>query len=140
LLVEFALAKVVTDLGVIGACTYLWLFFALIRKTLGAERSYHLAGDTESAGFAAVVAAIQIMAVVTGYDLGVIAVTLWLLSGAALSSVRDSANNSSARASLPLPKPLRSEMEAAAVQSPVGLGNKVGVEPVRLRTERSGPW
>jgi hypothetical protein len=83
LFIEFALAKVVTDLGIIGVCIYGWLFFALIRATMLGEGNHQLAGDTASANFAAVVVAIQVMAVVTGYDLGVVAVTLWLLSGAA---------------------------------------------------------
>jgi hypothetical protein len=82
LLVEFAWAKVVADLGVVGLAVYFWLFATLIRSTMRAGRAAARAGQRESADFAAAVVAIQVMALVTGYELGVMAVALWFLSGA----------------------------------------------------------
>jgi hypothetical protein len=100
LLVEFPLAKVVVDLGVLGLASYLWLFGALITDTLRGLRAAARAGLALSADRAAGAVAIQVLAAFMGYELGVMAVVLWFLSGLAASGTLLLPGRSSARSAV----------------------------------------
>ena len=82
LFVEFSLAKVAGDLSALGLAAYLWLFVALVRTTLRAHRAASRARMTGVAGLCAATASFQLLVAYTGYELAVVALPFWFLSGA----------------------------------------------------------
>jgi hypothetical protein len=82
LFVEFSLAKVAGDLSLVGLAAYLWLFAVLLKTSLAAhQRASHMrmAG---AASLAAAAFSFQLLVLYAGYDLAVVAVPFWFLSGA----------------------------------------------------------
>jgi hypothetical protein len=92
LFVEFSLAKVAGDLSAIGLAVYLWLFTTLIRSTLRAHRLATRARLPGAAGLCAATAAYQLLVVYAGYDLAVVALPFWFLSGAMVAIGRTAAD------------------------------------------------
>ncbi len=82
LFVEFSLAKVAGDLSLLGLAAYLWMFLALLRTTLKAHRRAGAARWQSTAGLCAAVFAYQLLVLYVGYDLAVVAIPFWFLSGA----------------------------------------------------------
>ena len=82
LFVEFAPAKVVGDLSLVGLAAYAWMFVALLKDTLRVHRRASRDGLTRVAGFAAAVFAAQLLVAYLGYDLAAVALPFWFLSGA----------------------------------------------------------
>lgn len=85
LFVEFSLAKVAGDLSLVGLAAYLWLFAVLCKTTLAAHRWATHVRVTGVASIAGATLSFQLMAIYTGYELAVVAVPFWLLSGAMLT-------------------------------------------------------
>jgi hypothetical protein len=82
LFVEFSLAKVTGDLSLVGLALYLWLFLALLASTFGLHKRAARNGLNGLASLAAALFAFQLLVLYTGYDLAVVAVPFWFLSGA----------------------------------------------------------
>ncbi len=82
LFVEFSLAKVAGDLSVVGLAAYLWMFAIAIKTALQAHRWADRSGLIGLASLSAVVCAFQLLVLYAGYDLAVVAVPFWFLSGA----------------------------------------------------------
>jgi hypothetical protein len=81
LFVEFPTAKVAGDLSLIGLGIYAWLFGSLIVFALRAARSARAAQNLGPAVDAALLVALALLVLFTGYDLAIAAVTFWLLAG-----------------------------------------------------------
>ena len=88
LFLEFSLARVVGDLGLLGLGAYLWLLVSVTLATTRVHRDAARAGQGELAGFAAAIVAYQLLILYYGYDLAVAAIPFWLLSGM-LSPLRE---------------------------------------------------
>ncbi len=82
LFVEVALAKVVADFSVIGLGVYLWLFARLVAASVKTHNRAVAVGAEETASFAAVMMAYQLLVLYFGYELAAAAIPLWFLSGA----------------------------------------------------------
>ena len=88
LFVEFSLAKVAGDLSALGLAAYVWLFAALLRMTLNAHRAAAQAGQFAAASMCAATASFQLLVAYTGYDLAVVALPFWFMSGAMVHFAR----------------------------------------------------
>jgi len=91
LFVEFSLAKVAGDLSAVGLVVYLWLFAALLRTTFVAHRLAARAGQVAAAGLCAATFSFQLLVAYAGYDLAVVALPFWFLSGAVVRFASDPA-------------------------------------------------
>jgi hypothetical protein len=78
--VEF-ITKVLGDLGVLGLAAYAWLFWALLRTSLGAVGRARAQQDLGGLALAGAMFTIQMLVSYSGYDLAVAAVLFWFLSG-----------------------------------------------------------
>jgi hypothetical protein len=85
LFVEFSLAKVAGDLSLVGLAAYLWLFAVLLKTTLAAHQRASHVRLVGAASLAAATFSFQLLALYAGYDLAVVAVPFWFLSGAVVS-------------------------------------------------------
>ena len=85
LFVEFSIAKVAGDLSVLGLAVYLWLFSVLCKTTLAAHQWATRVRLPSAASIAATTLSFQLLVLYAGYELAVVAVPFWLLSGAMVS-------------------------------------------------------
>jgi hypothetical protein len=81
---EFAMARVIAELSLVGLAVYFWLMGALLVSTFGVYRRLQAGGAWQDAAIVAAVFAFQLVVLYMGYDLAVTAVLVWLLSGAVL--------------------------------------------------------
>jgi hypothetical protein len=88
LFLEMPLAKVIAELSAVGLVVYLWLLAALCLVSLRAERRAATARDSRAADILAVVLAVQLLAVYGGYELAIVAIPFWFLSGMAVALTR----------------------------------------------------
>jgi len=88
LFVEMPLAKVIAELSAVGLVVYLWLLAALSLISFRAERRAATAKASSAADILAVVLALQLLAVYGGYELAIVAIPFWFLSGMAIALAR----------------------------------------------------
>ncbi|MBI5287634.1 MAG: hypothetical protein HY873_01540 [Chloroflexi bacterium] len=89
LFVEFSLAKVAGDLSAVGLAVYLWLLAALLRTTFVAHKVAARSGQLAVAGLCAAIFSVQLLVAYAGYDLAVVALPFWFLSGAVVRFTGD---------------------------------------------------
>jgi hypothetical protein len=87
--VETSFAKVVGDLSVLGLMSYLWLMVTLVVLSKRVHDTAMKIGAVGRANLAAAVLGYQLLVVYAGYELAVVAVTFWLISGAIAGSAMD---------------------------------------------------
>jgi hypothetical protein len=88
LFLEMPLAKVLAELSAVGLMVYLWLLGALCLYSLRAERRAATAGAGGAADILAVVLAVQLLAVYGGYEVAIVAIPFWFLSGISIALAR----------------------------------------------------
>jgi hypothetical protein len=88
LFVEFSWAKVTGDLSVLGLLIYAWVFVAIIGETIRRIRSTGRANPHQSRGVLAGILACQVLVAFVGYDLAVVGILFWFLTGLASTSAR----------------------------------------------------
>jgi hypothetical protein len=88
LFLEMPLAKVIAELSAVGLVVYLWLLAALCLDCLRAEQRAATANASTVADILAVVLAVQLLALYGGYELAIVAIPFWFLSGMAVALSR----------------------------------------------------
>lgn len=84
LFTEVSIAKVIGDLGIVGLVAYIWLWGSLLAATLvGQQRLGKVKGAHGPAAMVAAVLMIQALSFWSGYDIAIVAIPLWFLSGLA---------------------------------------------------------
>jgi hypothetical protein len=82
LFVEFGIAKVAGELGTVGLLVFLWMFGSLMVRTVLAQRRALRVSSRAWGAVLASIVAFQVCVIPGGYDLAIVALPLWFLSGA----------------------------------------------------------